>query len=108
SLDMDEVWRHPIPKYALILAKNQKGYKNLFKLISDALTTHFDGGARLLKSVYEELKDGLLIGSGSEFGEVFEAALNLNTERLKEAIEFYDYIEVHPLPAYQHIIHELG
>lgn len=108
SLDEDEVWRHPIPKNALVLAANQAGYKNLFKVVSDALTTHFDGGPRLTKSAYLKFQDGLLIGSGSDRGEVFEAALNLNDEALKKAISFYDYIEVHPLNAYAHLMEDLG
>ncbi len=108
SIDKKEVWRHPIPKYATVLAKNQAGYKNLFKLVSDALTTHFDGGPRLLKSTYLKYKDGLMIGSGTEGSEVFEAALNLNDETLKQAISFYDYIEVQPLNAYLHLEKEIG
>ncbi|WP_264229957.1 PolC-type DNA polymerase III [Acholeplasma laidlawii] len=108
SLDMNEVWRHPIPKYATVLAQTQEGYKNLFKLVSDALTTHFDGGPRLLKSAFLKYREGLLIGSGTEHSEVFEAALNLNDEQLKEAISFYDYIEVQPLNAYLHLEKEIG
>lgn len=108
SVDPNEVWRHPIPKYATVLATNQVGYKNLFRVVSDALTTHFDGGPRLLKSTFNKYKEGLLIGSGTEGSEVFDAALNLNDEALKEIISFYDYIEVQPLNAYLHLEKDLG
>ncbi len=108
ALDMNEVWRYPIPKFATVLAKNQAGYKNLFRLVSDALTTHFDGGPRLLKSSFNKYREGLLIGSGTDGSEVFDAALNLNDEQLKTAINFYDYIEVQPLNAYLHLEKEIG
>ncbi|WP_025725126.1 PolC-type DNA polymerase III [Acholeplasma granularum] len=108
AIDPDEAWRHPIPKYANVLAMNQEGYKNLFKVVSDALTTHFDGGPRLLKSTFLKYRQGLLIGSGSENGEVFEMALNRNDDDLRKTIEFYDYIEVHPLNAYLHLEKDLG
>src|SRR5690606_21172620 len=108
ALEPDEVWKHPFASYMTILAQNQIGYKNLFKIISDALTTHFYGGARTLKSVIEKYRQGILIGSNSEFGEVFEIALNRNDQELNDAIRFYDYIEVHPPKAYQHLEKGLG
>lgn len=108
SIKPEEAWRHPIPDYAMVIAKNQIGYKNLFKIVSDALTTHFDGGPRLLKSVVESLKEGILIGSGSDFGEVFEAALNKNQEALESAISYYDFIAVHPPKAYMHLEKGIG
>ncbi len=108
ALELNEVWRHPIPKYATLLAQNQAGYKNLFRIVSDALTTHYDGGPRLVKSALNKYRSGILIGSGSDSGEVFEAALNLNDEALKKAIAFYDYIEVHPIQAYAHLEGNLG
>ena len=108
SLDEDEVWKHPLTYYATILAQNQVGYKNLFKIISDALTTHYYGGVRTLKSVIRKYRQGILVGSNSEFGEVFETALNRNEDDLREVMEFYDYIEVHPPKAYQHLEKDLG
>lgn len=108
SLDEDEVWKHPLTYYATILAQNQVGYKNLFKIISDALTTHYYDGARTLKSVIRKYRQGILVGSNSEFGEVFETALNRNEDDLREVMEFYDYIEVHPPKAYQHLEKDLG
>ena len=53
-------------------------------------------------------RQGILVGSNSEFGEVFETALNRNEDDLREVMEFYDYIEVHPPKAYQHLEKDLG
>ncbi|WBL31351.1 DNA polymerase III subunit alpha [Candidatus Phytoplasma sacchari] len=91
-----------------ILVQNQKGYKNLFHLISEALTTDFFKKPRILKSKLEKYKEGLLVGSGCSEGNIFEIALNNNDDELVKAISFYDYIEVQPIHAYKNIIYELG
>ncbi|QTX02833.1 DNA polymerase III subunit alpha, Gram-positive type [Candidatus Phytoplasma luffae] len=91
-----------------ILVKNQKGYQNLFRLVSDALTENFYKKPRLLKSIFEKYREGLLIGSGSYEGNIFEAALNQTDEELKRNISFYDYIEIQPLNCYKHIMYDLN
>lgn len=108
SIDEKESWKHIMPYHVMVLTQTQGGYKNLFKLISDALTTHFYGGPRTLKSVLEKYREGLLIGSGCANGDVFEAAKNASDEALKEAIAYYDYIEVQPPQAYKHLKEDLG
>ena len=108
SIEPDKVWPHPFGYTATVIAQNQVGYKNLFKIVSDALTEHFSDGPRLVKSVFNKYRNGVLIGSSSETGEVFEAALNKNDDELRRAISFYDYVEVHPIPAYKHLEKGLG
>ncbi|MDY0210247.1 MAG: PolC-type DNA polymerase III [Acholeplasma sp.] len=108
SIDLNEAWRHGFGNHVNVLVQNQVGYKNLFKLISDALTTHFYGGPRLLKQTIFNHREGLLFGSGCYKGQVFEAALNKSEKDLREAISFYDYIEVQPPIAYRHIKESLG
>lgn len=108
SIDDKESWKHIMPYHVMVLTQTQAGYKNLFKLISDALTTHFYSGPRTLKSVLEKYREGLLIGSGCANGNVFEAALNQSDIELKEAISYYDYIEVQPPQAYKHLREGLG
>ncbi len=108
AIDLKESWKHVMPYHLNVLTQTQEGYKNLFKIISDALTDHFYGGPRTLKSVLEKYRTGLLVGSGCANGDVFEIALNRGDEALKEAIEFYDYIEVQPPQAYNHLKEGLG
>jgi DNA polymerase-3 subunit alpha (Gram-positive type) len=108
TIDEKESWKHIMPYHVMVLAKTQEGYKNLFKVISDALTTHFYGGPRTLKSVLEMHREGLLVGSGCSNGDVFETALNRSDEELKQTIGYYDYIEVQPPQAYKHLKEGLG
>ena len=102
-IDPKVAWKHQYPSHITVLAATQVGYKNLFKLVSDALTTHFHSGAKALRSVIEQHREGLLIGSACDSGEVFEMALNKSDDDLARVIEFYDYIEVQPPQAYAHL-----
>ncbi|MBE0701239.1 MAG: PHP domain-containing protein, partial [Acholeplasmataceae bacterium] len=108
AIDEREAWKHIMPIHINVLTQNQMGYKNLFKVISDALTDHFYQGPRTLKSVLMKHREGLLIGSGCYKGDVFEIAMNQDDEALKEAISFYDYIEIQPPQAYLHLKTGLG
>ena len=100
SINYSEAYKHVVPSHINLLVKNQVGYKNLFKIVSDSLTNHFHNGSRCLKSVLDSLREGILVGSGCANGEVFELALNKSEEELKEAIKYYDYIEVQPPKIY--------
>ncbi|MCF7931328.1 MAG: PolC-type DNA polymerase III [Acholeplasmataceae bacterium] len=108
AIDEKESWKHIRPYHINILTQTQVGYKNLFRVISDALTTHFYHGPRTLMSVLNKYREGLLVGSGCSNGDVFEAALNLSDDDLVKAISFYDYIEVQPPAAYKHLREGLG
>ncbi|MBP5835922.1 PolC-type DNA polymerase III [Candidatus Phytoplasma meliae] len=96
------------PYHINILVANQKGYRHLFELLSNALTDNFHKIPRVSKSVLAKYREGLLVGSGCYNSNIFEIALNSNIDNLKQAISFYDYIEVQPPQAYKHLIHELG
>ena len=108
SLSESEKYKHPIPMHINVIAKNQEGYKNLFLLVSDALTEHYHKGPRLTKTVLDELREGLLVGSGCANGEIFELALNRSDDELREAMKYYDYIEVQPPQVYKHLESDLG
>ncbi|MDV3154156.1 MAG: PHP domain-containing protein, partial [Pigeon pea little leaf phytoplasma] len=96
------------PYHVNILVKNKQGYKNLFRLISDALTKDFIRKPLLVKSNFEKNREGLLIGSGCFDSNVFNIALYKNDDELAQAISYYDYIEVQPPQAYRHIIYDLN
>ena len=87
-----------------MIAKSKKGLKNLFKLISYANTTYLVKSARIPKHVINEHREDLLIGSGCMNGEIFDVALTKTEEKLKEAMEFYDYIEVQAPSNYEHLV----
>ena len=86
------------------IAKNKTGLKNLFKILSLASTTYFYKTPRILRSKLNELREGLLIGSGCYESEVFIEARSKDGEELANVINFYDYVEVQPPECYSHLI----
>ncbi len=96
-------YKYVIPSRINLLAKTQKGYKNLLKIVSDALTYHLYGDARLLHSVIDKYHEDILVGSGDYLGDVFENALNRSEAECLESMKMCDYIEVQPTSAYMHL-----
>lgn len=92
------------PFHCCIYALNPIGKKNLYKLISMSHTEYFKRVPCIPKSKLEELRDGLLIISGCERGEFFEAVLNKTTEEATEVAQFYDVLEIQPLTMYMHLV----
>ncbi len=87
-----------------LLAKNKKGLKNLFKLISFASTKYLYKTPRIPRSVIEKHREGLLVGSGCYQSEVFVSARSKSEEELINIINFYDYVEVQPKEVYEHLL----
>ena len=106
SIYREEAFRHVFPRHVTLLVKNQTGYKNLFKILSDSLTVHYHNEARVLKSFLDSHREGILVGSSCVNGEVFEMALNKSEEELENAMLYYDYIEVQPPQIYACSIHK--
>ncbi|MEG2441162.1 MAG: PolC-type DNA polymerase III [Acetivibrio sp.] len=84
--------------HAVILAKNDVGRVNLYKLISLSHIEYFNRRPRIPKSIFEENREGLLIGSACEAGELYQAILhNESQEEITRLAKFYDYLEIQPL-----------
>ena len=84
--------------HVTLIAKNQVGIKNLYKIVSDAHINHYHRAPRILKSVLQQYKEGIIVGSACEAGEVFQAVKqNKSEEELERIISLYDYIEVMPI-----------
>ena len=103
--EFDEKWKvdedayKKYPMYnATILVTKQIGIKNLYKLISYSHVNHYYMKPRILKSIYEENSEGLIIGSRKQLTENYIGRLKTGKtdEELEEIAESYDFLEVQP------------
>ena len=92
------------PTHCTLLAKDQEGLKNLFKLVSASHINYFYRVPRIPRSLLQRHRKGLLVGSGCDKGEVFEAVMQKSMEEVERVAQFYDYLEVHPKEVYQPLI----
>ncbi|WP_407082969.1 PolC-type DNA polymerase III [Paenibacillus polygoni] len=92
------------PFHSGIYALNAVGKKNLYKLVSLSHTEYFKRVATIPKSKLVQHREGLLIMSGCEKGEFFEAVLNKSVEEAEEIAHFYDVLEIQPITMYMHLV----
>ena len=94
------------PTHMTILAQNQIGLKNLYKLVSLSCTKYYYREPRILKSELVTYREGLLFGSGCSEGDVFTAMMQSGYEKAKQKASFYDFLEIQPPANYAPLITE--
>ncbi|WP_249630680.1 PolC-type DNA polymerase III [Streptococcus uberis] len=91
-------------KHATIYVQNQTGLKNIFKLVSLSNVKYFEGVPRIPRTVLDQYRDGLLLGSACSEGEVFDAVLTKGVDAATEVTKYYDFIEIMPPAIYHPLI----
>ncbi len=93
--------------HQIILVKNLAGLKNLYKLVSEAHLKDYHGRPVTLRSKLDELRDGLILGSACEQGELYCAIIDgAPEEELLRIADYYDYLEIQPLGNNEFMVRE--
>ncbi|QOY34511.1 PolC-type DNA polymerase III [Anaerobacillus isosaccharinicus] len=92
------------PSHCILLAKTQAGLKNLYKLVSFSHLEYFFRTPRIPRSLLQKYREGIIVGSGCDKGEVFEAMMQKSNDEVEKIAKFYDYLEIQPPSNYNHLI----
>lgn len=97
-----------LPTYhAILLAKNDTGRINLYKMVSMSHIDYYQRRPRIPKSLLQKNREGLILGSACEAGELYQAILREKPrEEIDRLAKFYDYFEIQPLGNNQFMIED--
>jgi DNA polymerase III subunit alpha, Gram-positive type len=104
NMGQGNAYQRARPYHCTILAQTEVGLKNLFKLASISQLQYFYRVPRIPRSVLQKHREGLLVGSACDRGEVFEGMMQKGPEEVEQIARFYDYLEIQPKPVYAHLL----
>ncbi len=105
AFDKNEDFKKAASYHAVILAKNYTGLKNLYRIISESHLKYYYKRPRVPKKLFMNYRDGLILGTACEAGELYTAILeNKSDEAINKIVSFYDYLEIQPLGNNQFMI----
>ena len=107
NMGKGDAYKRARPNHCTLLVQNEVGLKNLFKLVSISHMNYFYRTPRIPRTLLEKHREGILIGSGCDKGEVFEAMMQKGQAEAEKVASFYDYLEIHPKSTYAPLI-EMG
>ncbi len=99
--------RRQRPYHIILIAMNRRGLKNLYHLISISYLEHYHRHPKIPRSELTRYREGILVGSACQAGELYTAILQGRThEEITEIAKFYDYLEIQPLSNNEFLLRE--
>ncbi|GEP99189.1 PolC-type DNA polymerase III [Staphylococcus arlettae] len=104
SLSNEDAYKRARPNHVTLIVQNQEGLKNLFKIVSASLVQYYYRTPRIPRSLLDEHREGLLVGSACDEGEIFTAVMQKDQSQVEKIAKYYDFIEMQPPALYQDLI----
>ena len=104
KLSNEDAYKRARPTHVTLIVQNQDGLKNLFKIVSASLVKYYYRTPRNPRSLLNEYREGILVGTACDEGELFTAVMQRDQSEVEKIAKYYDFIEVQPPKLYQDLI----